>query len=293
MAWERITWQDYGLHTVKGNPSESDIVKSTLHEGRAKYRPGLPIEKIELSVFTDMGRLIKETRGVRVFYLIEREFDFVGWDEGERTDIVRVEWGASPPGPVHGHPYSERNLIRELRSLKKKSEIQFLNEFRRQQRLPGDSMMSFINWDQILPRWWNAEVIFSYLEIDADDSAVNYNPVGIRMPGDLLLNVDFDTRRHFTVSLVRSGSLSPPIRAKKCHSVSEVIAAVKSLGLTARSIYLSSTNDMPRFSFSTCEEIETTRSCNVRSESNVVVTRINTVRIKSSQNSVVRLEAGC
>ena len=173
MAWERITWIDYGYHTVKGNPSEAEIIKSTLYEGRAKYRPGLPVEKIELSIFTDMGRFIKETRSVRVFYFIEREFDFVGWDEGEPTDIVRVEWGASPPGPVHGHPYSEANLIRELRGLKRKAEIQILKDYRTQRKQTGPSLMSFVNWDNVLPRWWNADVVFSYLETDADDSEVN------------------------------------------------------------------------------------------------------------------------
>lgn len=293
MAWERITWKDYGLHTVKGNPPDAEVIKSTLNEGRAKYRPGIPVEKIELSIFTDMGRLIKETRSVRVFYLIEQEFDFVGWDNGERTDIVRVEWGASPPGPVHGHPFSEANLIRELRGLKRKTEIQILKDYRKQQKQARGSIMRFVNWDQILPRWWNADVVFSYLATDGDDSEVDYNPVGIRMPGDLIINVDFNTRKHFTVSLIRAGSLSPPIRAKKCHSVSQVVAAVLDVGLTGRSIYLSCAKDNPELSYSACQEIDPSGCGSVRFESTVSKTRLNTIRMPSRTSGLVRLEAGC
>lgn len=235
MPWDRIQWHNYGKHVVHGNPSVSSIIASTRNGGIAKYKPGLPIEALELSIFTEAGRFIYESRSVRVFYLIEP--NVIGWDNGQETRIVRVEWGASPPGPVHGRPICETGFLDELRRWNR-AEFKRYKEQRKHTR-EGGSLMKFVNWSEILPRYWGADVVFSYLTYPADIDSISSNPVGIRMPGGMLIDVEWDrNRKTYVVSLINESQIPVVTHKILCKDTNGVIAAVKRLGEIARSKFL-------------------------------------------------------
>src|SRR5579871_7025031 len=124
MAWEKIEWIDYGFHSPLQGFAWPVVIQKTIGK-KARYKNGVNIEAEELSVFGDDGRFIFEDRSKRVFYLIRDEI--IGADNGIETRLIRVEWGASAPGPVHGRPINEQNLRKELKKYNP-AELQYLDQ---------------------------------------------------------------------------------------------------------------------------------------------------------------------
>jgi hypothetical protein len=115
MPWEQKNWVPIAKHEPPGgNISWIEVVEDTGRpQGRAKFKRGIsaPARRKFQVDFDSEGCLISDRGHERYYYVICDEI--IGASEGEPTKICKVKWHET--GTVHGQPWSESELIRELR----------------------------------------------------------------------------------------------------------------------------------------------------------------------------------